>query len=129
MPQCLECEVLQKARYINTLTFTFTFYSGTYHQHSIYSESAGGSELNYGEWAQKEWRKGAEKRGQSGTPDGLRLGFMQLVQLQFSQPRCPGKCRGQLFLKNLRGDELDCRSTKFSLPVAHLLTVNQANVV
>ena len=24
-PECLECEVLQKARYINTLTFTFTF--------------------------------------------------------------------------------------------------------
>ena len=24
MPQRLECEVLQKARYINTLTFTFT---------------------------------------------------------------------------------------------------------
>jgi len=29
MPERLECEVevLQKARYINTLTFTFTFYS------------------------------------------------------------------------------------------------------
>jgi len=26
MPERLECEVLQKARYINTLTFTFTFY-------------------------------------------------------------------------------------------------------
>ena len=25
MPEHLECEVLQKARYINTLTFTFTF--------------------------------------------------------------------------------------------------------
>jgi len=25
MPESLECEVLQKARYINTLTFTFTF--------------------------------------------------------------------------------------------------------
>ena len=25
MPECLECEVLQKARYINTLTFTFIF--------------------------------------------------------------------------------------------------------
>ena len=25
MPERLECEVLQKARYINTLTFTFTF--------------------------------------------------------------------------------------------------------
>ena len=24
MPERLECEVLQKARYINTLTFTFT---------------------------------------------------------------------------------------------------------
>ena len=27
MPERLECEVLQKARYINTLTFTFTFYN------------------------------------------------------------------------------------------------------
>jgi len=26
MPECLECEVLQKARYINTLTFTFYLY-------------------------------------------------------------------------------------------------------
>jgi len=26
MPERIECEVLQKARYINTLTFTFTFY-------------------------------------------------------------------------------------------------------
>ena len=26
MPERLECEVLQKTRYINTLTFTFTFY-------------------------------------------------------------------------------------------------------
>jgi len=25
MPERLECEVLQKARYINTLTFTFTW--------------------------------------------------------------------------------------------------------
>ena len=25
MPERLECEVLRKARYINTLTFTFTF--------------------------------------------------------------------------------------------------------
>ena len=25
MPERLECEVLQKARYVNTLTFTFTF--------------------------------------------------------------------------------------------------------
>jgi len=25
MPERLECEVLEKARYINTLTFTFTF--------------------------------------------------------------------------------------------------------
>jgi len=25
MPERLECEVLQKGRYINTLTFTFTF--------------------------------------------------------------------------------------------------------
>ena len=25
MPERLECEVIQKARYINTLTFTFTF--------------------------------------------------------------------------------------------------------
>ena len=25
MPERLECEVLQKARYTNTLTFTFTF--------------------------------------------------------------------------------------------------------
>jgi len=25
-PERLECEVLQKARYINTLTFTFTLY-------------------------------------------------------------------------------------------------------
>ena len=25
MPERLECEVLQKARYINTLTFTFTY--------------------------------------------------------------------------------------------------------
>ena len=25
MPERLECEVLQKARYINTLTYTFTF--------------------------------------------------------------------------------------------------------
>ena len=25
MPERLECDVLQKARYINTLTFTFTF--------------------------------------------------------------------------------------------------------
>ena len=25
MPERLECEVLQKARYIDTLTFTFTF--------------------------------------------------------------------------------------------------------
>jgi len=25
MPEYLECEVLQKARYINTLTFTFTY--------------------------------------------------------------------------------------------------------
>ena len=25
MPERLECEVLQKARYINALTFTFTF--------------------------------------------------------------------------------------------------------
>jgi len=25
MPESLECEVLQKARYINTLTYTFTF--------------------------------------------------------------------------------------------------------
>jgi len=28
MPERLECEVLQKARYINTLTFTFTFTEG-----------------------------------------------------------------------------------------------------
>jgi len=28
MPERLECEVLQKARYINTLTFTFTFIAG-----------------------------------------------------------------------------------------------------
>ena len=28
MPERLECEVLQKARYINTLTFTFTFNGG-----------------------------------------------------------------------------------------------------
>jgi len=27
MPERLECEVLQKARYINTLTFPFTFKS------------------------------------------------------------------------------------------------------
>jgi len=27
MPERLECEVLQKARYINTLTFTFTYYN------------------------------------------------------------------------------------------------------
>jgi len=27
MPERLECEVLQKVRYINTLTFTFTFYA------------------------------------------------------------------------------------------------------
>jgi len=27
MPERLECEVLQKARYINTLTFTFTFFT------------------------------------------------------------------------------------------------------
>jgi len=27
MPERLECEVLQKVRYINTLTFTFTFIS------------------------------------------------------------------------------------------------------
>jgi len=26
-PERLECEVLQKERYINTLTFTFTFYN------------------------------------------------------------------------------------------------------
>ena len=26
MPERLECEVLQKARYINALTFTFTFF-------------------------------------------------------------------------------------------------------
>ena len=26
MPEHLECEVIQKARYINTLTFTFIFY-------------------------------------------------------------------------------------------------------
>ena len=26
MPERLECEVLQKARYINTLTFTFSLY-------------------------------------------------------------------------------------------------------
>jgi len=26
MPECLECKVLQKAHYISTLTFTFTFY-------------------------------------------------------------------------------------------------------
>ena len=26
MPERLECEVLQKVRYINTLTFTFTFW-------------------------------------------------------------------------------------------------------
>ena len=26
MPECLECELLQKVRYINTLTFTFTFW-------------------------------------------------------------------------------------------------------
>ena len=25
MPEHLECEILQKARYTNTLTFTFTF--------------------------------------------------------------------------------------------------------
>ena len=25
LPERLECEVLQKVRYINTLTFTFTF--------------------------------------------------------------------------------------------------------
>ena len=25
MPERLECEVLQKARYINTLTFTYTY--------------------------------------------------------------------------------------------------------
>jgi len=25
MPERLECEVIQKARYINTLTFTFTY--------------------------------------------------------------------------------------------------------
>jgi len=31
MPERLECEVLQKARYINTLTFTFfTFMGQTY---------------------------------------------------------------------------------------------------
>jgi len=30
MLERLECEVLQKARYINTLTFTFTFYTQTY---------------------------------------------------------------------------------------------------
>jgi len=29
MPERLECEVLQKARYINTLTFTFTSLSQT----------------------------------------------------------------------------------------------------
>jgi len=29
MPERLECEVLQKACYINTLTFTFTFYSSS----------------------------------------------------------------------------------------------------
>ena len=29
MPERLECEVLQKARYINTLTFTFTYPSPT----------------------------------------------------------------------------------------------------
>jgi len=27
MPERLECEVLQKVRYINTLIFTFTFFS------------------------------------------------------------------------------------------------------
>jgi len=26
MPECLECEVLQKARYINTLTYLLTYY-------------------------------------------------------------------------------------------------------
>jgi len=35
MPEHLECEVLQKARYINTLTFTFTFNTETvYFQYS-----------------------------------------------------------------------------------------------
>ena len=29
MPERLECEVLRKVRYINTLTFTFTFYRNT----------------------------------------------------------------------------------------------------
>ena len=33
MPERLECEVLQKARYINTLIFTFTFY--TIHHRTI----------------------------------------------------------------------------------------------
>ena len=29
MPERLECEVLQKVRYINTLTFTFYLYLGS----------------------------------------------------------------------------------------------------
>jgi len=35
MPERLECEVLQKARYINTLTFTFTFIRPTQHPPAI----------------------------------------------------------------------------------------------
>jgi len=30
MPECLECKVLQKARYINTLTFTLYLYNVWY---------------------------------------------------------------------------------------------------
>ena len=37
MPERLKCEVLQKVRYINTLTFTFTK-SGSFQSHSHYWE-------------------------------------------------------------------------------------------
>ena len=35
MPERLECEVLQKVRYINTLTFTFTFVTGFVLRHRL----------------------------------------------------------------------------------------------
>ena len=38
MPERLECEVLQKARYINTLTFTFYLYDKL--RRSIYYDSS-----------------------------------------------------------------------------------------
>jgi len=40
MPERLECEVLQKARYINTLTFTFTF--------TTLCKRSGGSQITFG---------------------------------------------------------------------------------